>query len=642
MNESINKMNIKKISFLIFLITFAAYFNTLNGFFISDDYAFLTFLKDGRLKDLIYADLPLKGGFFVRPLGNLWWWFDYSIWRFNPIGYHINNTSIHALSSILVALIAFSVFKDRKISFFSGVLFSLHPVHAEAVTWLSIRYDLLCAFFYLLTLYTFNLYISQRHKRYVYLVSIIAYPLALLSKEMAITLPLILILYDFIATNKLKFKLYLPYILITFIYLIWRIAIIGDIGGYRDPSGQPLFFRELGIEILLKGIGYHLPFDLLFPFNKDIFKFSHYIILIILMTIIILSAISRKDSPFKGKIIIFSSGWILISVMPVYNMLCVGSNLFGSRILYLPSVGFCIFLAYIIGRNLSLQVIAGLFYAFILLVNNSAWNTAAAIAGEVPRIVKNFYQHNELAKLKLYFYLPDVIKGVWGPLGNGGIEGAVSPLFAPLTTDNVIVFSDVNLGSNFGYTYNDVDLRSAEFLTGSGEWVFFFRYNEKNNKVEDVTAKIKTSLRNKPPRIPVLNWDFHSESILKDWKIYNLSDKFVALNDDPYLVSPPLKIPAITLGFIEVKMRLESKEGSSVSPCEIWWISNKDKTYNHRKRMAFPVELDGQFHVYRAAFHIYNPDWLEPDVQITEIDFHPASCLSKIDIEYIRFIPYGD
>jgi len=639
-------MNIKKAAFLIFIITFAIYFNTLNRFFISDDFGYLRFLTEGNIRGLIYDHLPFKGGFFVRPIGALLWWSDYSLWRLNTIGYHVTNTIIHSLNSLLVALIAFLILKDKPVSLFSGILFSLHPIHSEAVTWLSIRFDLLCTLFYLLTLFTFGLYTAQTRKWYVYLVSIISYPLALFSKEMAISLPAVLILYDFISTRKLKLKLYLPYILITLFYLIWRIAVIGDIGGYRDPSGQPLFFRDFSLMSLLKSIGYYLPLRLSFALNKEVFSVFYYRLFILLLMIGMFLAVYLRRKFLKMSIVLFAVAWILTSVIPVYDMLGIGDNLLSSRILYLPSVGFCILLAYFIGRNLSLQLFFGCLYVFILLVNNSAWNAAARIAGEVPRIAKNFFQHKEVASLKLYFYLPDTLRGVWGPLGNGWVPNVFSPLFAPLKEENLIVFSDVNPGSNFGYTSGNIDLRSRVFSRGRlGENIFFFRYNEENNRVEDVTAGIKSDLKNDIPKVQILNWDFHSEAILKEWKPYNLSyntssHKFIALNDDPYLVSPPLHIPPKAIGFIEIKIRGESKD-NLVTPCEVYWISNKDKEYSHRRHVSFPLELDGKFHIYRARFSLYNPDWLEKDLYLTQIEFHPASCRAEIEIEYFRLVPWG-
>jgi hypothetical protein len=635
-------MNFKKTAFFIILITFAAYFTTLKGFFISGDFAFLPFLNDGRFIDLLRDDMPFKNGFFIRPLGNLWWCMDYLLWRLNPLGYHIDQTALHALNSLLVALISFLLLKDKRVSLFAGILFALHPIHPEAVTWLAGRHDVLCAFFYLSALYTFGLYASNTQKRTFYLISVICYPLALLSKEMAITLPLVLILFDFMLTRKLNFKLYLPYIIITIIYLVWRVAAIGDIGGYRDSSGRPQFLVEFSLALILKGIGFHVPYDLFFPLNIEAFSNFFYQFLVVLLSVCLVVSVFFRRETYKLSLIFFGIAWIFITMIPVYNFSCVGSSLQSSRILYLPSVGFCITFAYVIGRLIPLQIAVSALYFTILLINNSVWNTAAQITSEVPRIVRSFSQFPEPNKLKLYFYLPDAMKGVWAPLGNGGLEGAVLPLLKPLTTDNVIVFCDANLGSNLGYTDSQIiDLRSPEFSQGLAKNIFYFRYNEKKDKVEDVTVQIALSLKNnKIPKASVINYDFHSKQELKNWKFYNLSDKFVSLNDNPYLLSPALNLSLISLGFIEIRMQAESRDNNTITPCEIWWVSNKDKEYNHRKRLAFPVELDGKIHIYKIPFRIYKPDWLAGDAYMTELEFHPTSCLSEMDIEYLRFIPY--
>lgn len=638
-------MNIRKASLIIFAVTFVAYFNTLNGFFISDDFGFLNFLVKQDIKVMFLDNLPFKGGYFIRPMGNLLWWFDYLLWGLNPVGYHITNSIIHGLNSLLVCLLAFYILKDETASIFAGILFALHPIHAEVVTWITARYDLACTLFYLLALFTFCLYAYKRHKLYIYLIAIISYPLALLSKEMAISLPFVLVLYDFVADRKIKFRLYLPFIITTLIYLAWRIILLGDIGGYRDSSGRPLFFQEFNLLGVVKGVVYHLPVNLLFPLSQAVFSPLHYKIFVLLLSAGVLSAVLLRSGRFKMTVVILSAGWIMLSIIPVYNMLGVGDNLSGSRVLYLPSVGFCIFLAYLIGRNIALKVIFCSLYVFILLVNNSPWNTAALISGAVPRIVKDFSKYKGLNNPIFYFYLPDTIKGIWGPLC-GGMEEIIYPLFTPFKKENVRIFNDTNPGCNWGYNYdNDIDLRALRFKEEIGKNIFFFSYNEKNNKIEEKSVEIKSRLKANIPKISDLNWDFSSDKVRKEWRPYNLSynsrDKFISLNDTPYMFSPLLRIPPASLGLIEIKMRAKSAD-NAVTPCEICWISNKDDEYNHRKRIAFPVKLDDQFHVYRVPFRLFNPDWLAEDFYITEIQFRPTSCIAQLEIGYIRLIPYEE
>lgn len=128
--------------------------------------------------------------------------FDCLVWRFNPIGYHLTNILIHAACSVLVFLIANAVFKSFRLgndllgAFLSALLFAVHPLHAEAVSWIAGRVDSFCTLLYLISLYSF---IHSKHSGngYVRAVSYISAFASMMCKEIGAALPAVIGLYCF-------------------------------------------------------------------------------------------------------------------------------------------------------------------------------------------------------------------------------------------------------------------------------------------------------------------------------------------------------------------------------------------------------------------------------------------------------------
>lgn len=124
---------------------------------------------------------------------------DRFFWGSNPAGYHLTNVFLHAANSVLVYGLAAALFSAATVPLLSGLLFALHPIGTEAVNAVSFRSDLLAAFFLFSGLWA---YLGARRagkKAAIFLIagSIFFYGLGLLSKEMAVTLPALVLLVEF-------------------------------------------------------------------------------------------------------------------------------------------------------------------------------------------------------------------------------------------------------------------------------------------------------------------------------------------------------------------------------------------------------------------------------------------------------------
>jgi len=147
-----------------------------------------------------------------HPLTMLSYSLDHTIWGLQPRGYHLTNVLLHSLNTFLVVMLAFRIMSMLKkpddgpawplvAACLTGLMFGAHPIHVESVAWVSERKDVLYALFYLLgLLYYLRRGLSSPASQFI-LASLLA--LSLLSKPMAITFPLILLVLDYFPLRRI-------------------------------------------------------------------------------------------------------------------------------------------------------------------------------------------------------------------------------------------------------------------------------------------------------------------------------------------------------------------------------------------------------------------------------------------------------
>ncbi len=136
------------------------YANSFSNSFVWDDELLVTSNRSitslrapGRFFTAELA--PKIGGNFYRPLQSLSYAFDYLFWGLRPFGYHLTNLLIHLANAIFIYFILLILTRRRLLSSLTSLLFLVHPIQTEAVTYLSGRADILAAFFLLASLLLF-------------------------------------------------------------------------------------------------------------------------------------------------------------------------------------------------------------------------------------------------------------------------------------------------------------------------------------------------------------------------------------------------------------------------------------------------------------------------------------------------------
>lgn len=317
---------------------------------------------------------------FYRPIPYLTIIFDYRLWGNNPFGYHMTNLSFHLFNVSLIFYLLKRLMQSNQTSLICALLFAVHPVQTEAVTYISGRSDPICALFLFSSFYFYLLYLeSSTYNRFIFLSgSLSLFLLGLFSKEIALLFPLILFSYDVCFLNshlRTRLKRMSPFILLTAGFLLFRY----------------LFVRWQTIQMSLDKF-YLIPNILLFylrllvfPFNlhmqhnlqeNDLLLKTTYFICAILVIASSILTISRLT---KRKVMSFGLSWFLISLAPFLGILKLNSDV-AEHWIYLASFGFFLMIARAkFCRNKLVLSLLILFLSILTVQRNFIWRNDVSI-----------------------------------------------------------------------------------------------------------------------------------------------------------------------------------------------------------------------------------------------------------------------
>ncbi|MBM4056497.1 MAG: tetratricopeptide repeat protein [Planctomycetes bacterium] len=340
---------------LVSLVSFLAYLNILHHQFVFDDFRVITnnpYIKDWKyLTALFNSDyFKISGELSYRPLVTLSYFIDYAIWGLKPFGFHLTNLLIHTLNTVLVFFLIFKITNNLKLATIASLFFSIHPILTETVNSVGFREDLLCATFFLVTLFFYVKLYTSKYKKICYTISLLAYCFSLLSKEMAISLPLMIFFLDQLfpeTETHLKKKIirYYPgFIFMSIGYMLLRLVFFKSAIEHVAYPGNSLATNFLTMTKVIASYiklwffpivlnpDYHVTFE------TTPIKLPFLVSLALLACIAFLAVRLYR----KQKEITFSILWIFITLIPVMNIIPIG-NIMAERYLYLPSFGFCLF-----------------------------------------------------------------------------------------------------------------------------------------------------------------------------------------------------------------------------------------------------------------------------------------------------------
>jgi Tfp pilus assembly protein PilF len=287
---------------------------------------------------------------------------DCDLFGLNPAGPHLVNALFHAANTALLFLLIFQLTKKLWPSAFIAALFAWHPLHVESVAWVAERKDVLSTFFALLTLLSYTRYAQQNSRRDFWL-ALSFFVLALLSKPMPVTLPLVMLLLDYWPLNRVagrgaEVEGSGPQMIrrSSFIPLIWEkwpffllaavLCVVTILAQHTAVSSLVTVPFNYRLENAVTAYGGYL-WKMIWPLHLGIFYPLETPIawsllaesMIILIGVSIIAWRERKANPW----LITGWLWFLVTLVPVIGLVQVGGQSMADRYSYFPLVG--IFLA---------------------------------------------------------------------------------------------------------------------------------------------------------------------------------------------------------------------------------------------------------------------------------------------------------
>lgn len=423
---------------LLVCVSAIVYLNTLANGFVYDDLA--TIVENTHIKRFenflssFYTPSYFKisgGEATYRPVATLSYYLLHALFDANPMGYHLASTILHIFNVILVYLMACVILEDKSAAVVAGLLFACHPVNTEAVNGISYNEDLLAAFFFFFALLLYMKLKRSAPKRSLifFMLSLFLFLLGLLSKEMAITLPVIAVLYDLALREPVLKKLslnrvlevvqerkyyYVGFLGVSLFYLWVRFFAIYNPEEVETQIWGRLIDRVIYLPVIffkyikLSLFPIHLNADYVFSYPDRFLD-----ILPVMSAIIVLGLILFSFFVFRtSKATSFGIWWFFMTLFPVYNLIQI-YNPFAERYLYIPLFGFCLVISILLDyllkqipltRSMAIKVFIILclviFYSMISINRNKDWKDSYSLWAKTLEVEPNsFRAHGNLARV---------------------------------------------------------------------------------------------------------------------------------------------------------------------------------------------------------------------------------------------------
>jgi hypothetical protein len=335
----------------VFMIAIGAFAGTSGWYFLSDDFLLLRHAQAplSALQMRLLMTTPGGDGHF----GPLVYIFNALCWRAAGSSlavWHWVGYAIHAVNCVLVYALAAALGYQVRARILSSALFAIHASRPEAVVWVTARFDLLstlCVLAGLLCLLRGCRAIHPRRGIY-FSVAILFMVSGMLMKESAFAFPLLAMLLIAVRCKNPVKEIPVAVVMCTVaaVVFIYRWTLFGGIGGYLDASGRSQFLSLTPL-VAVKSLGLRLWSSLFFPINWTI-PVSKLLAAVTGAYIVVLAVLFYSGATRRG--FIASIGFTLLAALPIISRLLIPADMEGARILYLPSVGFCLLAGSLVER----------------------------------------------------------------------------------------------------------------------------------------------------------------------------------------------------------------------------------------------------------------------------------------------------
>lgn len=329
----------------------------------------------------------LRAGFFLgdprivaeaggSPFAGLSFLLDRSIWGMSPLGFHVTSALLHAANAMLVFVAGYYLLKRDTPwpAFLGALLFALHPMNTEAVSWISARGELIYTTFFLLSLVSYLNYEKQGGAAWLLLMGVFFF-LSLLGSEKALALAAVIPLYAFAASERPAgtLKRLGPVAgvcggtLVAFYFL-------GPLIGWAPELAVKNRLFDMGIS---PGLGYYSE-KLVFPFGLELYPQVPESALYMLAGLALVAAVVLLYI-WKLRLEAFLVAWVVLALLPSFFVIDYSGAVLDARYLYLPAAAFALLVAARLSMIrsrpalLTVSVVLVASYAFLAFQAAASW-----------------------------------------------------------------------------------------------------------------------------------------------------------------------------------------------------------------------------------------------------------------------------
>ncbi|MES2520612.1 MAG: hypothetical protein V4585_21030, partial [Bacteroidota bacterium] len=338
----------------------------------------------------------------------------------NPKAFIVTNFVIHLLNTLMVFWLIMLLTKRRLMpSFFTALLFAIHPMRVESVTWISERKDVLYGFFFIAGCISYLYYLDSEKKNKYLIISLILFVLSCLSKAQAVVLPIVFFLFDYWRGRKIDTKAILekvPFLVFSLIFGLIATSVQsgGDFHGMIHIIGEQRSALSIKVFTMMDRIQYagygflmyfyhlFLPLNLctFYPYEATGPNVKFYSVGVVFALIIVgLTILSAQ----KTKLFFFGIGFFAVTVALVLQFISVGAAIMADRYTYIPYIGLFFVLAMLLDKlaekNQSLKqvvwVVAFAFAGFCLFQTRKqveVWQNTGTLFGQIIKLYPNDYR----------------------------------------------------------------------------------------------------------------------------------------------------------------------------------------------------------------------------------------------------------
>jgi tetratricopeptide (TPR) repeat protein len=302
-----------------------------------------------------------------RPLVLTAYALNYALDGYQPWGYLLLNLAVHCLASMLGFLLLRQLLGPSPAALLAALLFGLHPVQTEPVSYISSRSESMAGLFCLAALYAYLRAIrSPAIARGWYAASLLAFGLGLLSKTTALVFPLLLLLYEFLlaapgVSRRVRLRRHLPYWLLSLAYA----------GGYAGLTPEPFAgagqVRDLATQLATqtKALVYYLALDLtpvILSVHPSFSTSGSILELVPLFSLLALGSLAFVAVRRRAPTLLFGLAWFVVCLLP--TLVIPLHVLVNDHRLYLSLFGLALVMGHLLagcGRRWPVYVLCGLF-----------------------------------------------------------------------------------------------------------------------------------------------------------------------------------------------------------------------------------------------------------------------------------------